>query len=85
MQSRLTAAMRTDALDRERFRDMLASPPFRIFIDRIRGQLERSRAQLEEPAPVEALRETQGTVRALRMVLQLPEVIAAELGKEKGN
>jgi hypothetical protein len=72
---------RLDGLDEERFRAMLASPPFRLYLERLQAELERARADCErQPAAVELYR-AQGTVAALRTALGLPEQILKDLLK----
>lgn len=80
-----TVSQRFDQLDRERFKDMVDSPSFRILFDRIVKELERARATAERhECSIKEVRIAQGTVAALRMVLGLPNQIVNEMkGKTK--
>jgi hypothetical protein len=79
MDTKLTVAPRHDPRDAERFRDMLASPPFQLLRGRMYAELERARANCETKSdPVDVYR-VQGTVSALRVVLALPDQILKEM------
>jgi hypothetical protein len=69
-----------DALDRERFEDMLKSPPFAILAARIAAELERYRGECEKRDGVE-LHRSQGAAAALRVVLGLPLAMLKEMNK----
>lgn len=69
-----------DALDRERFADMVASPPFQTLESRIRQELERYRGECEKRDGVE-LHRSQGAAAALRVVLGLPAAMLKEMDK----
>jgi hypothetical protein len=72
-----------DALDRERFEDMLKSPPFAILAARIAAELERYRGECEKRDGVE-LHRSQGAAAALRMVRDLPFQILKQMNKPPG-
>lgn len=76
---------RFDQLDRERFRDMVESPPFRSFQARIERELNRLREATEAHSrSIKEIRIAQGGVAALRCVLGLPKQMIEEMkGKPK--
>lgn len=82
MQTNLTPVRRFDALDRERFRDMVLSPPFREFRERVKAELARAQAITDRADEGLKIRRAQGAIEALRMVLSLPDRILAEMSKE---
>jgi hypothetical protein len=69
-----------DALDRERFQDMLNSPPFLLLRNRILEELQRYCQECEARDGVE-LHRSQGAARALRVVLGLPATMIKEMDK----
>lgn len=62
-----------DALDVERFEDMIASAPFAAFKERVENELTRSRLTCETSLDLAAIQRAQGSAHALRVVLELPE------------
>lgn len=78
----LKPTKRFDALDRERFEEMIASPPFAIFRQRIQAALAVNERACQDQADIIELRRAQGAAKALHMVLRLPEQIVEEM-KEK--
>ncbi len=74
---------RFDALDQERFEDMLQSPPFQIFLGRVRATLEVASGDCERLDDESDLRRAQGRAAALRTVLRLPEQIVEEMKEQR--
>lgn len=83
MEAKVTSSERLDQLDAERFRDMLASPPFDILRKRITAELERARMDCERQTNIRDLRRAQGVTSGLRTVLALPEQILKEIESRK--
>lgn len=83
MDPRPVPSQRLDHLDAERFRDMLASPPFAIFRKRIELLLDRSRGDCEKHDDPRDIHRAQGSTAAIRSVLALPEQILREIEKRK--
>lgn len=79
----ITPVSRLDALDVQRFESMLGSEPFTRFLLRVQGELLRSREDCETQPAELAVRQAQGSVRAYRTVLRLPELMLAEMKKGK--
>ena len=76
-------SQRLDQLDRERFRDMVDSPPFRLLQARIEKELNRLRETTESHTrSIKEIRIAQGGVQALRCVLNLPNQIVNEMRNE---
>lgn len=74
---------RLDAIDAERFRDMVASPSFALLAARINEELERRRLSCERAEGADLFR-AQGAVSGLRSVLAFPTMILKEIeGKRK--
>ena len=77
---------RFDQLDRERFRDMIESPPFQILQRRIESELNRLREITEAHArSIKEIRIAQGGVAALRVVLDLPRRVLDEMSNKKAK
>ncbi len=70
---------RLDALDLERFEDMIASPPFALFQARVTAELERARTDCETVIGDVQVCRAQGRCAALRTVLALPAIVAKEI------
>lgn len=84
MEARLTIQSRPDAIDAERFGEMIRSPLFALFRARLEAELERTRGQCEHADDELELRRAQGGVKALRAALALPEAIRTEMAKKAG-
>ena len=74
---------RLDSLDAERFRDMVASPPFALLRARLEAELERARGACEGHEERVALYRAQGRCAALRTALALPALILKEIEKPR--
>ena len=83
MDPKTLPATRLDSLDAERFRDMVASPPFALFRARIEAELERARGDCEVAAEPRAVTLAQGRSAALRTALALPALILKEIEKPR--
>lgn len=83
MDTKTTSAERLDELDAERFRDMLASPPFALFLARVVAEAERARDTCAGQTDLPELYRAQGAVRALRAVLAIPARILEEIRPKK--
>lgn len=85
MQTKLTSARRTDALDYEAFEDMLTSRPFGVFLNRVHDALAVAVHACTRTDDETQLRRAQGQAAAYRTVLGLPELIKAEMRPKKGK
>ena len=83
MNAKLSQASRLDQLDREAFRDMIASAPFQTLWKRVRAEHERAREACVAGDSVPAIRRAQGAAAALRSVLGMPEQLLGEMGVRK--
>ncbi len=81
MQTNVT--VRHDQFEEAKFRDMMASEPFRLLTARIAGELERARTDCERKGEPTEIYRAQGSAAALRAALALPETIAKELAGRK--
>jgi hypothetical protein len=72
-------APRHDALDTERFSDMLASPPFALLRARMTAELERARLECETQTDPLGVNRAQGRCGAMRIALALPEIMLREM------
>ena len=79
MEAKLTPSGRLDDIDVQRFKAMVESAPFERFGARIVAELERARLACERGEEEIQLRRAQGVVTALRMVLELPKTMLAEM------
>jgi hypothetical protein len=70
---------RTDHLDAERFRDMVASPPYQLIVRRLQGELERARAACERENSEREVARAQGACAALRTALHIPDIVLEEI------
>jgi hypothetical protein len=82
MDGKVIVPDRLDALDTERFADMLASPPFNLLRARIYAELERARGDCETQNDPQALNRAQGRCGALRAVQALPEIMLKEMRRK---
>jgi hypothetical protein len=71
---------RLDALDRERFKEMVDSAAFALYSARLMHELDRYRIECEVRDGTE-LHRSQGAAAALRVVLGLPGTILKEMAK----
>lgn len=83
MESKAIVTDRLDHLDAERFRDMIASPPFAILRNRIEQELARRIETCTTADVTKELRKAQGGAAALRTVLALPAQILKEIESQK--
>jgi hypothetical protein len=74
---------RLDGLDAERFRDMLASPPFAWLWARIVNEFERSREECTKPGLPADVSFTQGRNAAYRAVLAIPKTMLDEMSPKR--
>lgn len=81
METPAITTRRHDALDTERFADMLDSPPFAMFMQRIEAEFGRSRLDCENETEAVPLHRAQGRCAAYRTVLALPAIMRAEQKK----
>jgi hypothetical protein len=79
VEAKITVSPRLDQLDAERFREMLASPPFQLLMARLHAELERARTTCERDNETRDLHRAQGAAGALRSALALPAMILAEI------
>lgn len=79
MESNLKPRDRGDALDTERFENMLASPPFALYLKRVAAELERARTDCEKQDELRAIHNAQGRCASLRTVLELPAIMLREM------
>ena len=71
---------RLDALDRERFKEMVDSPPFALYSARLMHEFDRYRVECEVRDGTE-LHRSQGSAAALRVVMDLPNTILKEMAR----
>jgi len=83
METKAAPIDRLDALDAERFRDMLASPPFVLLKERVTKEWERAREACAQETELRDIYRAQGRVAALRVALDLPNLILKEIEKRK--
>lgn len=83
METKLTPSRRPDAIDAERFREMLGSPLFLLLWDRVAAEQERTQSLCERAEGAVELRRAQGAAQALRAVRAMPQQILGELAKKK--
>jgi hypothetical protein len=81
MDAKLTSTARFDEVDAQRFKTMMESDSFARFGARIVAELERAQFACERAEEVIQLRRAQGVATALRMVLELPKTMLAEMKK----
>jgi hypothetical protein len=79
VEAKTTVADRLDALDKERFEDMIASPPFALFVRRIAAELARAQNDCERKDETVSIYRAQGAAAAFRVALALPELIVKEI------
>jgi L-alanine-DL-glutamate epimerase-like enolase superfamily enzyme len=79
MQTKVTPVNRLDGIDAERFRAMLASPSFQMFMARVSAELERARTVCETHVDANMVRHAQGAIQFARMVLALPPKMLEEM------
>jgi hypothetical protein len=72
VQPPVTTSRRLDAIDAERFEEMLASESFALLRARIAAELERARTDCESQPELRDIHRAQGAAKALRMTLDLP-------------
>lgn len=82
MQQPVARSPRLDAIDEERFADMVASESFALLKDRIAGELDRARTDCETQFGL-TLTRAQGRVNALRTVLEIPAIMLREIKARK--
>jgi hypothetical protein len=82
VQPKLTAAARPDAIDAERFGEMLRSPLFSIFRARMAAELKRASEACERADGDVEVRRAQGAASAWRVAAGLPEAILDEMKKK---
>jgi hypothetical protein len=82
MDTRTVPTQRLDGLEAERFREMLASPPFALLTARLKAQLEREREACERSDDRTKLLRAQGAAAALRVALGLPGQLLTEITKK---
>jgi hypothetical protein len=68
-----------DALDREAFKQMIQSAPFRLLQNRIGLELSRAEEACVRSDAALEIRRSQGKVAALRVALELPDKIYKEM------
>jgi len=83
MENKAVVTNRLDHLDAERFREMIASPPFAIFRERIEKERDRQIDGCATADITKELRKHQGAAAALRVVLALPAQILKEIEAQK--
>ncbi len=73
-----------DEQDRDRLQETIDSDGYKLVAERLREMLERERKALEPTTATDAeLRYRQGSVFALRAVLDLPQIMMAEFEPEQ--
>jgi hypothetical protein len=68
-----------DSADADALRDLVRSRGYELVANRVADELQRERAQLEGPLDVEKTANVRGAIRALRMVLQVPQILIGEV------
>ena len=81
MQPKTVPDERLDAIDAERFRDMMASPSFALVRSRIDAELGRAREACTQATKRIQIHRAQGSAAALRAVLGMPAQILDEMEK----
>lgn len=79
----IKTSKRFDALETERFREMLASEPFQKYTARLNEMLTTAARECENEDDDRRLRRAQGRALALRAVLGVPDRILAEMRARK--
>lgn len=79
MEALLTPSRRADAIDAEQFGQMIESEYFRRFIARVKAERDRAVEACLTTGDDLPLRRAQGAQAALRSVLELPELMLAEM------
>lgn len=79
-----TTAARSDALDRERFRDWAESPAGAPYRARLTSALEAARRVCDSSDDIRTIRRAQGQITAYEVALRLPQLILDEMSK-RGN
>ncbi len=72
-----------DRIDVEQLRDTLATPGWKIFVQRVRETLEQAASQAMNAPTWEEHRELRGAVKALRTVLDIPAIITSEVKRRE--
>ena len=68
-----------DEIDLNHLRDTASSAGYNMIAERIVVMLEGARLQCERPSQIQNVAFAQGQVAALRVVLDLPQIIEAEI------
>jgi hypothetical protein len=74
----LTAPGFTTA-DLDALSDTVASPGYRLFRARVESELERLRRELERPLEAMKTDQCRGSIHALRIVLEIPQILRDEM------
>lgn len=77
----ITPDERPDAIDREKFREMLESKPFAAFLRRVKNELDRQIHDCRTADEIGAVRYAQGCSWVAEWVLNLPLQMLAEMAK----
>ena len=70
---------RYDTGDLDAIRELIISPGWDLVRTRINDEIERLRDQLENQPN---LIDTRGQIKSLRLVLTIPEILQAEIGRQ---
>ncbi len=70
---------RLDALDIEKFEQLIAGELFKIIWDRVTAELKRVQETCEKGDSELEIRRAQGAVKFGRMVVNMPEMLLAEM------
>jgi len=68
-----------DASDLDAIQTLIHSAGYRILRQRELDTIERLRNDLERPVPVQATAELRGRISGLRLALDLPNILQAEI------
>lgn len=68
-----------DSTELDALSDLLRSPGYALFQRRIEKELERRSRELEQPFDQVNTADCRGYIRALRVVLRIPEILQTEI------
>ena len=68
-----------DLGDVDALREMERARGWLLLKARVESEIERQRSALESPLDAQLTAEVRGQIKALRMVLELPEILRAEI------
>ena len=80
LEGKISLVSRADKLDARDVRDMLDSPAWGLFVQKVDGMIAAAARKLES-CTADQLPDLQAEVRVLRRVLTLPETIIAEVNE----